>query len=115
MSLYTLPPCRALDTRTTGAPFTGTLGADIVDSGCGAPSTAQAYVLNATVVPQASSHGYLTLWTQNAAQPGTANLNDPNGVTTGNMAVVPTNNGWIDAYFLGTGYLVIDLFGYFAP
>ncbi len=116
LSFYTLQPCRALDTRNPAGslPFTGTLAVDVVDSGCGAPSTAQAYVFNATVVPQAS-HGYLTLWPQNTAQPATANLNAPNGAVTGNMAIVPTNNGWINAFFPGNTYLVLDLFGYFAP
>ncbi len=117
LSLYTLQPCRALDTRNPAgsAPFTGTIPVNIEASDCGAPSTAQAYVFNATVVPQAGSHGFLTLWQESAAQPGTANLNDPNGITTGNLAIVPTNNGSINAFFYGTGYLVLDLFGYFAP
>ncbi len=116
LSFYTLPPCRALDTRNPpgSPPFTGTLAVDLVASGCGAPSTAQAYVFNATALPQ-NSHGYLTLWQQNAAQPAAVNLNDPNGATTGNMAIVPTNNGSINAYFPGTAWLVLDLFGYFAP
>ena len=65
-------------------------------------------------MPQ-NSHGYLTLWQQNAAQPSAVNLNDPNGTTTGNMAIVPTGNGSIEAYFSGSTYLVLDLLGYFAP
>src|SRR6266851_2439031 len=54
LSLYNLEPCRALDSRNPpgSLPFTGTIAVDIIDSGCGAPSTAQAYVFNATVVPQ---------------------------------------------------------------
>jgi sugar lactone lactonase YvrE len=116
LSLYTLQPCRVLDTRNpAGAPpFTGTLAVDVVDSGCGAPSTAQDYVLNATVVPQAS-HGYLTMWQEGQSMPVAANLNSSDGAVTGNMALVPTANGWIDTYFSGTTYLVLDLFGYFAP
>ncbi len=65
-------------------------------------------------MPQ-NSHGYLTLWEQGAAQPTAANLNAPTGAVTGNMALVPTNNGSISAYFAGTTYLVLDIFGYFAP
>ncbi len=116
LSLYTLQPCRVLDTRNPAGspPFTGTLAVDVVDSGCGAPSTAQSYVFNATVVPQAS-HGYLTMWQQGLSQPLAANLNSSDGAITGNMALVPTTNGWIDAYFSGVTYLVLDLFGYFAP
>ncbi len=116
LSLYTLQPCRALDTRNPpGTPFTGTLAVAVGGSSCSPPSSAQAYVFNATVVPQTGSHGYLTLWEDGAPQPTAANLNSPNGATTGNMALVPTTNGSIDAFFLGTGDLVLDLFGYFAP
>jgi hypothetical protein len=116
LSLYTLQPCRVLDTRKPvgSPPFTGTLPVDVVDSGCGAPSTAQDYVFNATVVPQAS-HGYLTMWQDGQSKPVAANLNSSDGAVTGNMALVPTANGWIDTYFSGTTYLVLDLFGYFAP
>ena len=66
------------------------------------------------MVPQAS-HGYLTMWQLGLSQPLAANLNSSDGAITGNMALVPTANGWIDAYFSGVTYLVLDLFGYFAP
>ncbi len=55
LSLYSVAPCRVIDTRKigNGQPFSGTLSppVDVVDSVCGPPSTAQAYVFNATVVP----------------------------------------------------------------
>jgi hypothetical protein len=56
LSLYTLPPCRVLDTRQlsdtqTTQPFSGELDENIQASACGVPVGAQAYVLNATVVP----------------------------------------------------------------
>ncbi len=60
-------------------------------------------------------HDPPTLWQQNTAQPAAVNLNDPNGATTGNVAIVPTNDGSINAYFPGSTHLVLDLFGYFAP
>ncbi len=63
--LYAVAPCRVIDTRHVGSgqPFTGTLAppVDVVDSPCGPPAAAQAYVFNATVVPPGSL-GYLTLW-----------------------------------------------------
>src|SRR5579863_10510881 len=91
LSLYTLPPCRALDTRNPSGspPFTGTIAVNVEGSNCGAPSTAQGYVFNATVVPQTGSHGFLTLWQDGAPQPTAANLNAPTGAVTGNMAIVP--------------------------
>jgi hypothetical protein len=61
LSLYTLAPCRVLDTRNTIHAFTGTLPVSVLQSGCRVPS-AQAYVLNATVVPQNGPLAYLTLW-----------------------------------------------------
>jgi len=114
LSLYTVAPCRVLDTRTTGSPFTGTLAVDVVDSGCGAPGTAQDYIFNATVVPE-SPHGYLTLWAHGQTMPVAANVTVSDGMNTGNMALVQTNNGSINAYFNNSTYLVLDLFGYFAP
>src|SRR5262249_12600023 len=55
LALFPLVPCRVVDTRnplpTGGQPFAGELDADVVDSGCGAKPSAQAYALNATVVP----------------------------------------------------------------
>ncbi len=115
--MYTTQPCRALDTRNPAGspPFTGTIAVDVEGSSCAPASLAKAYVFNATVVPQAGSHGFLTLWEQNASQPSAVNLNAPTGATTGNLSIVPTNNGSINAYFSGTTYLVLDLFGYFAP
>ncbi len=54
LSLYPLMPCRALDTRLAAGAFAGVLNVNVSGSGCGAPSTAQSYVFNATVVPSRS-------------------------------------------------------------
>jgi len=35
LSLYTLTPCRVLDTRSTTGAFKGTLAVDVKDSSCG--------------------------------------------------------------------------------
>ena len=61
LSLYPMAPCRVLDTRNANGAFVGELTVDVVDSVCAPPSTAQAYVFNATVVPSGPL-GYLTLW-----------------------------------------------------
>ena len=88
---------------------------DIVDGPCGPPSTAQAYVFNATVVP-VGPLGYLALWPDGEMQPVVSTLNAVDGAITNNMAIVPTNNGTIDAY-AGNGLtqLLLDLSSYFAP
>ena len=116
LSLYTLPPCRALDTRNPkgSLPFTGDLDVDVVDSGCGVPMTAQDYIFNATIIPE-SPHGYLTMWAEGQSKPLAANVTVSDGTNTGNMALVPAGSGWLCTYYSYSTYLVLDLFGYFAP
>ena len=118
LSLYGVQPCRTFDTRHVGSgqPFTGVLSppADVVDAGCAASSLAQAYVFNATVVPSGSL-GYLTLWPDGENQPVVSTLNAADGSITNNMAIVPTNNGKVDAFANGLTQLLLDISGYFAP
>jgi len=116
LSLYNLPPCRVLDTRfPLGAPpFQGAMNVNVLGSGCGGTSAAQAYVFNATVVPQGTL-SYLTLWPQGSPQPLVSTLNASTGNVTSNMAIVPTSNAEISAFATNETYLVLDLFGYFAP
>ena len=115
LSLYTLAPCRMLDTRQTIGTFSGKIGVNVLQSTCAVPS-AQAYVLNATVVPQNGQPlGYLTLWPDAEGRPVVATLNALDGAITNNMAIVPTLNGSIDAYATNPTDLVLDIFSYFAP
>jgi hypothetical protein len=118
LSLYPTVPCRVIDTRHVGngQPFTGTLNppVDVLDSSCGVPNTAQAYVFNATVVPSPTL-GYLTLWPNSEGQPVVSTLNAYDGLVTSNMAIVPNNNGKIDAYANGMTQLILDISSYFAP
>jgi hypothetical protein len=87
---------------------------NVSGSGCGAPSTAQSYVFNATVVPSLTL-GYLTLWPEGMAQPFVSTLNDLDGTLKSNMAIVPTYNGSIAAYTTDPTQLILDISGYFAP
>jgi hypothetical protein len=115
LSLYSLTPCRVLDTRSGGGAFTGELDVNVTASGCGTPATAQAYAFNATVVPPGSL-GSLELWPQGQSQPVAATtLNALDGAITNNMAIVTTTNGSIAAGASNPTQLVLDLFGYFAP
>ena len=117
LSLYTLPPCRVLDTRPPhgNGTFSGLIPVGILQSPCNVPS-AQAYVLNATVIPQNGGfYGYLTLWPDTEGQPLVSTLNALDGMITSNMAIVPTLNGDVDAYASNLGNLVLDIFSYFAP
>jgi hypothetical protein len=115
-NFYTLAPCRVVDTRNPAGslPFTGTTTVNVTTSGCGSPATAQAYALNATVVPSGLL-SYLTLWPDGQTIPVVSTLNaDPNTVTS-NMTILPTTNGSVDAYAAGSTYLILDISGYFAP
>jgi hypothetical protein len=118
LSLYALTPCRIEDTRIpAGAPpFTGTMTVSATGVDCGVPSTAQAIVLNATVVPSGEL-GYLSLWANGSTQPVVSTLNSLDASLVSNMAIVPTTNGLVNAYAAGPGttYLILDTSGYFAP
>ena len=81
---------------------------------CAVPADAQAFVFNATVVPQ-KTLGYLTLWPDGTAQPVVSTLNALDGAITSNMAIVPTLNGFIDAFTTNKTDLILDVFSYFAP
>lgn len=114
LTLYTLSPCRVLDTRNAGGAFDGKLVVNVETSSCNVNASAQAYVLNATVVPSGDL-GYLTLWPDGQAQPTVSTLNALDGTITSNMALVPTTNGNIDAFSSGSTQLVLDISSYFAP
>jgi hypothetical protein len=118
LSLYTVPPCRVIDTRSPGegGAFSGLLNppVDVEGSVCGPSATAQAYVFNASVVPQGML-GYLTLWPDGATQPLVSTLNALDGSISDNMAIVPNINGKVNAYASGLTQLILDISSYFAP
>jgi hypothetical protein len=128
LSFIPVTPCRVLDTRNSAGsapeldpqgpaqlpPINGTLAVNITGSNCGAPASALAYVLNATVVPPGPL-GFLTLWPNGTPQPLVSTLNAIDGAVTSNMAIVPTNNGSINVFVSDPTHVVLDIFGYFAP
>ena len=115
LSLYSVAPCRVLDTRrNNGQPFMGEKAVNVEGSACAPPSNAAAYIFNATVVPPGSMP-FLTLWPDGETQPNASTLNAYDGFITSNMAIVPTTNGSVDAYAAALTQLILDLSGYFAP
>ncbi len=116
LSLYTLTPCRLLDSRNPpGAqPFNGSIALNAQSAGCGMPPAAEAYVLNATVVPPAGMQ-YLTLGANNQSPPNVSTLNAPDGAIASNMAIVSTTTGAVNAFASQSTYLVLDTASYFAP
>jgi hypothetical protein len=87
---------------------------NIAISPCAPSSSAQAYAMNATVLPDPTLN-YLTLWPDGEGRPTVSTLNAVDGEITSNMAIVGTTNGEIDAYASGLTDLILDLYGYFAP
>jgi len=123
LSLFNVSPCRVLDTRNGIGRFSGTIPVAVVGSSCGIPGAAsEAFVFNATVVPELGELSYLTLWPQGGEMPVVSTLNAYDGAVTSNMAIVPAGEGnnSISAYILPppdgkAGQLILDISSYFAP
>jgi hypothetical protein len=114
LSLFNVTPCRVLDTRLSGGSFSGTIAVNVAGSACDVSTSAQAYILNATVVPN-SSLGFLSLWENGVAWPGASTLNAEDMAITSNMAIIPTTNGSIDSLASSQTNLILDISAYFAP
>ncbi len=114
LSLHNLTPCRVLDTRNPAGslPFNGAKDLNVAAAACGAPASAQSYVVNATVVPPGPL-GFLALWPQGATQPLVSTLNAIDGAITSNLAIVPAANGSISIFGSNPTHLVMDISGYF--
>jgi len=124
LQFYPLTPCRVADTRGF-AGFSGTQGPPSLSAGtsrnfhvsglCGVPSTAAAYSLNVTVVPQTDTLGYLTAWPAGLAKPWASTLNSPTGTVVANASLVPAGtNGDISIYASDATDVLFDVNGYFA-
>ena len=122
---YPLTPCRAVDTR----PGQGTSGAfgppnltggpgfrtfPIPSSACSAPSTAQAFAFNVTVVPPGPL-SYLTAWPSGQTQPTVSTLNSLDGSIVANAAIIRAGTGGgINLLSPEATDVVLDINGYFA-
>jgi hypothetical protein len=119
---YALNPCRISDTRNATATFGGPIitggsirSYPVTASACAVPATAQAYSLNATVVPQGPL-SYLTLWPSGITQPVVSTLNALDGSIASNAAIVPAGtSGGVNAFVTNTTNLILDINGYFGP
>jgi len=117
LSLFTLTPCRILDTRNGIGLFNGTIPVGIVGGACGVPAASpEAFVLNATVVPDGKLL-YLSLWPEGLTQPEVSTLNANDGAVTSNMAIVPAGSGndSINAFAPTDTQLILDISSYFSP
>jgi YVTN family beta-propeller protein len=115
-----LTPCRMVDTRLSPGPLGGpalgrgtTRSFVLPKSDCDIPTTALAYSLNVTVVPQGGL-AYLTIWPTGESQPLVSTLNSLDGRVKANAAIVPAGaDGAISVFATDTTHVVIDINGYF--
>jgi len=117
LKFYPLTPCRVADTRAAQGPILtgGATRTFAVAGQCGAPSNAQAFSMNVTVVPT-QALGYLTLWPSGQTQPAVSTLNSPLGRVLANGAIVRAGTGGtVSAFVTNTTHVVLDINGYFAP
>jgi len=124
-SFYPTQPCRIADTRAAAGAFGGpsfvagqSRDFAVPSSSCGLPSTATAYSLNVTVVPDPVVHylGYLTTWPAGQPLPNSSTLNSWTGKVVANAAVVPAGSGGAISVFASNPTdVILDSNGYFAP
>ena len=120
-----VPACRLLDTRTQsggGGPIPGDTVATFnlpqlaQTQGCANLSSAAAYSLNVTLVPQNGNPvHYLTIWPTGELQPYVSTMNS-DGRIKANAAIVSAGvGGAVSVYVTDASDLVLDTDGYFAP
>ncbi len=122
LSFYPVAPCRVADTRNAAGPFGGpkldaraTRSFAIPAGACNIPTTAAAYSMNVTVVPDGQL-SYLTAWPTGAPQPGVSTLNSFDGAVVANAAIVPAgSSGAVSIFVTNPTHVILDIDGYFAP
>ena len=119
LTFYAVVPCRVADTREADSgPILAagtTRSFAIPESGCGIPSSAAAYALNITVVPDGSL-GFLTAWPTGSPKPFVSTLNSWDGTVVANAAIVPAGtDGAVSIYVTDQTHVILDINGYFAP
>jgi hypothetical protein len=117
--LYTIAPCRAVDTRAADAPA---LAANVsrafaIGGRCGIPVGARAVSLNVTVT-QPGAPGNLRLFAAGTSAPGASALNYSAGQIRGNNAIIPLSAAGELAILASqtpgtTTHVIVDLNGYF--
>jgi len=122
-ALYTVAPCRAVDTRNA----TGPLGGPALNAGsartfviaghCGIPATAKAISANITVTGSTTA-GFLTLFPSGSTRPGASSINFLAGQTRANNAVIQLGSSGDVNVFPGmaagnAAHVILDLNGYF--
>jgi hypothetical protein len=121
--LYTLTPCRLVDTRNPNGALGGpALGASAqrtftAAGNCGIPSGASAVVVNITSVSPAAG-GFVAVYPGNAFPLGTTVINFKASATRANNAIVTLATDGTGTFGIqnasgGTANVVVDVVGYF--
>jgi len=121
-ALYTVSPCRLLDTRQPGqgpALVSQMPRALATVGSCGIPASARALALNVTVTA-ASGSGFLTLYPSDQPPPIASTINFTGGQTRTNNAKVSLAAGGTGSLSIlpfvaagGTVHAIVDVTGYF--
>ena len=113
----TINPCRLIDTRQSGGPIPGGTQRTFTVpqlGNCGIPTSAGAYSLNVTVLPQGHL-GFLTIWPAGEIQPYVSTMNSSDGRTKANAAIVPAGNNAVSVYVTDAANVILDVDGFFQP
>ncbi len=124
-NFISVTPCRIADTRTdhggAGPIPGGTYRNFTIAGACNIPSSATAFSLNVTALPNPSGSSLLYLSvlpapaTTPSGPPASSTLNDPSGTIVANAAIVPSGvNGAVTVYVSSTSDVILDIDGYFA-
>lgn len=114
--------CRAVDTQRETGPFGGpifsgetTRSYPLPAAPCaGIPSSARAYSIHATAIPNGNPMPFVTAYATGQPRPNASILNAFQGQTVTNSAIVPAGtNGSIDLFPFRATHIVIDVAGYF--
>jgi hypothetical protein len=121
-NLFTVAPCRVLDTRSLAGPYGGpALAAGqsrvfTLAGPCGIPASARAVTLNLTVTGP-TAPGNLRLYPADQAVPSTSTLNYATGQTRANNAIASLSPSGALAVHCsqasGTVQVILDVTGYF--
>ncbi len=124
LKLYTLTPCRVLDTRNATGPLGGPAlaggGAQrtfVVAGTCGIPTSAKSISVNLTVT-QTAAAGSLTAFAGNGVPNGTSSISFAAGATRANNAMLAlatngTGSIGVENDSAGTVHFILDVNGYF--
>ncbi|HMF09702.1 MAG TPA: hypothetical protein VKJ00_11230 [Thermoanaerobaculia bacterium] len=121
--LYTVAPCRVVDTRNATGPLggpglnAGSARTFVIAGHCGIPATAKAISANITVT-LGTTAGFLTLFPSGSTRPAASSINFLAGQTRANNAVIQLGASGDVNVFAGMAagnatHFILDLNGYF--